>query len=256
MTKDFYEILGVDKGAEQEDIKKAYRELSKQHHPDKGGDEEKFKVINEAHSVLSDPEKRKDYDNPMRNTGNPFGDMFHGFNFRDAPFGRPRQPNPNAARRGRNIILEHLAPLHYFIFGGRLKINFSFRDVCPDCSGTGAEEKETCGNCNGAGWIVQTQHSQGMTMRSERACPKCMGRGFMASKQCTSCNGSTSRMVDKDLVFNVQPNSTEGCIVGALGEGHIGINGGPNGDLAVKLHIKLPEAGDLTEEQKKVLEEL
>jgi len=252
LTKNLYKILGIDKAAKQEDIKKAYRALSMEHHPDKGGDEEKFKVINEAYSVLSDPKKREAYDNPASQMGGfPFGDIF-GFASRS----HPGPPNPNAPRRGRNIVLEHPAPLHYFIFGGKLNVKFSFRDACPDCGGTGAEEKETCANCKGIGQIVQAQHSQGMTMRTVRACPKCMGRGFTASKQCTSCNGSTSRTVDKDLVLDIPKAINEGHVVGAAGEGHIGINGAQNGDLIVKLHIQLPKAGDLTEEQRKILEEI
>ena len=149
MTKNYYEALGVDKAADAGTIKKAYRNLSMEHHPDKGGDEEIFKEINEAYSVLSNPDKRRDYDNPMRNTGNPFEDMFSRFG---GPFGgRVRRPNPNAPRRGRNIMLEQEVSLRYFILGGKLKVNFSFRDACPECVGTGAEEKETCSACNAQG---------------------------------------------------------------------------------------------------------
>lgn len=255
MTKNYYEILGVDKGAEQVDIKKAFRALSMEHHPDKGGDEEKFKEINEAYSTLSDPQKRGDYDNPMRNSGNPFEDLFRGFGA-GGPFGHPRRPDPNAPRRGKNIVLEHLTPLHYFIFGGKLKINLSFNDACSDCSGTGAEERATCGNCNGTGQITQVQRTQGMTMRSVATCPKCTGRGFIASKQCTSCNGAASRVVEKKLVLDVPRDVSEGVVIGAAGEGHVGTNGAPPGDLIVKLHIRVPKAEDLTEEQRKVLEEL
>ena len=104
MNKDYYAVLGVDKAAGQSDIKKAYRELSKQHHPDKGGDAEKFKEISQAYTTLSDPDKRADYDNPMRNGGNPFEHMFKGFNFRGAPFGHQyKAPDINTPSRGRHI---------------------------------------------------------------------------------------------------------------------------------------------------------
>lgn len=177
MTKDYYKILGVDRGVDEATLKKAYRELVMEHHPDHGGDEEKFKEISEAYTVLSDPEKKANYDNPMRQMrgfpfGNPFGDM--------PPF---RRPDPNAPRRGRNIVLEHAAPLRYFIFGGKLKVEFSFRDPCPDCSGTGAEEKETCSNCRGVGQVMESKQGQGIFIQSTRACPACSGRGFTASKQ-------------------------------------------------------------------------
>jgi len=237
----------VDRDADQDTIKKAFRDLSKQHHPDHGGDEEKFKEINEAYSVLSDPNKRSEYDNPMPNFGGfPFG-------FNRSPF---RGPDPNAPRKGRNIILEYEAPLKYFIFGGKLKVSFSFRDACPDCNGTGAEEKETCSNCNGLGQVIEAKRAQGVFIQSSRACPVCHGRGFVPSKVCESCNGSASRMVDKEVELEIPRQIMEGYVVGAAGEGRIGINGGPPGDLIVKLHMKMPDPDQLTDEQKKVLEEL
>jgi molecular chaperone DnaJ len=251
LNKDYYAILGVDKGVGQDELKKAYRSLSKEHHPDHGGDEEKFKEISEAYSVLSDPEKRKDYDNPMRQMGGfPFGDMF-GFGGR-----QPGPPDLNAPRRGQNIMLEHPLPIHYFIFGGKFKVNFSFRDACPACNGTGAEEKETCANCKGMGQIMHMQRAQGMTMRSSIACPACMGRGFTIKRQCESCKGATYKDIDKDVTLEVPKNVREGHVVGAVGEGHIGLNGGPSGDFVVKLFMQLPQAESLNDDQRKVLEGL
>lgn len=254
MNKDYYEILGVDKEAGPRDIKKAYRALSMKHHPDHGGDEEKFKELNEAYSVLSNPEKREEYDNPMRQMGGfSFEDIFGGLGGFRPQF---RAPNVNAPRRGRNIVLEHMLPIHYFIFGGKFEVNLSFRDACPDCSGTGAEEKEICANCKGAGQVMESRQDGPMFIQSSRACPVCMGRGFIAKKQCEFCNGTASREIDKNVTLEVPANVREGQMVGIVGEGHIGLNGGPPGDLAVKLYMKLPRAEDLTEEQRKILEEI
>jgi molecular chaperone DnaJ len=255
LSKNYYETLGVDKHAESDDIKKAYRQLSMQHHPDKGGDAEKFKELSEAYSVLSDPEKRKDYDNPMRNMGNPFEDMMRGFGGAH-PFGRPQQPDPNAPRRGRNMLMEQLIPLKYFIFGGKYDLKFSFRDPCPDCAGTGAEERMTCSVCNGLGQIIEGRRGQGVFVQSARACPNCHGRGFTAKKPCEPCSGSGARTIDKDLKVNIPAGVTEGFVVGVTGEGGVGVNGAPNGDLGVKIHMQMPNPDELTDEQKRVLEEI
>lgn len=251
MNKNYYSLLGVDKSADQETIKKAYRTLSKEHHPDTGGDEEKFKEINEAYSTLSVPEKRRVYDNPQPE-GFPFGDMFGGFGPRP-PF---RPPDMNAPRQGKSIILEHAVSLRYFIFGGKLPISFSFRDSCPSCSGLGAEEKETCSDCNGVGHVVESRQNGNIFLQSSRACPKCNGRGFTATKSCNSCSGSGTCMIEKNVELEIPIGVSPGQIVGVTGEGHIGLNGGANGDLAVKLHISMPNLNELTEEQKKVLKGL
>jgi molecular chaperone DnaJ len=252
MNKNYYEILGVERDADGPTIKKVYRELSKQHHPDHGGDEEKFKEISEAYSVLSNPEKRAEYDNPnpFGGFGHPFGDIF-GQRFRQPP-----RANPNAPRRGRNIVLERAIPIKYCVFGGKLDLSVSFDDPCPDCAGSGAEEKETCSNCGGSGQVVERRQGRGVFIQSSNACGKCQGRGFTAKKPCESCKGSARRKVDRHVKIDIPRGITDGQVVGVTGAGGSGINGGPPGDLAVRLSVQWPNPDDLTEEQRAVLEEI
>ena len=249
MTKDYYKTLGVGRDSDQETIKKAFRTLSKEHHPDRGGDENKFKEINEANSVLSDPEKREDYDNPMRQMGSgfPFGDIF-GM--------RRARPNPNAPRRGRHIQMQHDAPLHLFIFGGDLKVSFSFNDVCQDCNGKGAPETESCSNCGGSGMITSVQTGQGVHIHSSGPCMVCHGSGEIPKGECDACKGLCSVKVEKEVILPIVTGIRDGQVVGAAGGGGRGVNGGPPGDLIVKLNMMLPNVDDLTDEQIKILEEL
>jgi molecular chaperone DnaJ len=246
LGKNYYEILGVNKDATPDGIKKAFRQLSKEHHPDIGGDEDKFKELNEAYSVLSNPEKRMAYDNPANNIGfNPFGDMF-----------RMRRPDPNAPRRGQPVGIDQDVPLRYFIFGGNFKANYSIRERCTSCSGTGAEEKQTCPKCNGSGQVMTTQNNQGMTITSSRPCPDCLGAGFTVIKKCSTCDGVRSVLVEKNVDLDLPANMPIGFLAKIPGAGAAGINGGPPGDLHIRFFIQLPKAEDLTEEQAKVLKEI
>ena len=251
MNKNYYEILGVAKDASEKDIKKAYRTLSKQHHPDHGGDEEKFKEINEAYSVLSSPEKREQYDNPFVN---PFENMFRGFNFRASPFGQ--RPDPNAPKRGRHIQIEYEAPIHMFVLGGQFKVSFSFDDVCENCLGRGAKEFEKCVVCNGTGMITQVRQGRGVHVQSSGPCQACRGRGGVPKEKCAVCDGRGTLKVDKEITLPIPPGVRDGQPVGAAGEGGRGLNGGPPGDLIVRLKMKYPNPEELTDEQKELLEEI
>lgn len=251
-SRDYYEILGVAKDAAPEDIKKAYRALSKEYHPDHGGDEEKFKELSEAYSTLSNPQKRRDYDNPMRNAGNPFEDIFNRF----GGSVRQHRPDPNAPRRGRHIQMEHETPMHLFIFGGELKVSFNFDDVCVECAGKGANEFDKCTQCNGSGMITQIRNERGLHMQSSRPCPTCNGRGGIPREKCGYCDGNGTIRTDKEVVLKVPRGLREGQPIGAAGEGGHGLNGGPPGDLIVKIYMKYPNPDELTEEQIKVLKEL
>lgn len=246
----------MEKNANQDDIKKAFRNLSKKHHPDHGGDAEKFKEINEAYRTLSNPEKRQQYDNP-----DPFGNNnpFGGFGFNMGPFGprmRPRT-DPNAPRAGQNIQLSYETPLHIFLLGGEIKVNISYDDVCPVCNGKGGTETEPCLDCNGQGVITHVHRQQGMTMQTSKTCPTCRGQGFKVVNNCDNCKGSGKiKIEDKEVVLKVAPGTRDGGVIGMVGEGRSGINGGPPGDLIVQLKMKYPELSELTEEQKEVLRSL
>jgi len=256
LNKDYYKILGIEKEASVGEMKTAFRSLSKKHHPDVGGDEEKFKEINEAYSVLSDPQKKQEYDNPGFSGGlggapfgfNPF-EHFGGFS--------NRRSNTNAPRRGSSIELIKEIPLHIFILGGDIKIQLSYNDPCKECGGNGATKTEQCSNCGGSGMIVGVQSIQGMHIQTSRPCPKCEGSGQISIEDCTICEGTGKIKVENKVVDVFVPfGIRDGHILVKRGEGRSGFNGGPPGDLVIQLKMKLPHKNELTEEQIKVLEEL
>ena len=258
MAKDLYNILGVDKNASQEDIKKAYRKLSLKYHPDRNpGDkeaEEKFKEINLANATLSDPQKRADYDNPMSGF-DPFSFFENGFGMRRAP--RRHKPNPNAPKKGATVSITVDVPLSHFILLEDLIVKVNFIDICVDCKGTGASESELCTECGGSGTVMHTQQGQGIFIQTSKTCPSCGGRGRVAITTCDSCDGSGRKEIkDKELKIKFVPGLRDGSKI-KLGEaGGQGLNGGPSGDVIVTLRMVIPKKEDLTEEQIEVLETL
>jgi len=251
-----YETLGVNRDATQDEIKKAYRKLSMEHHPDKGGDEEQFKKISEAYSVLKDQDSRSAYDNP-----NPFGDIFGNF-FRHGgpgPFARPRpkRPDIHAPRKGRDLKYMLDVPLGIAIFGGDVKFKLSYEDACTECNGLGATKLEKCDECDGAGSRVEVRSDRGIHMQTVTTCPKCNGMGEKAVEPCEICKGKGRVLIDnREFVVHIEKGSRDGQVQGIHGAAGEGVNGGPNGDLIVKLRLSLPNPDDLTEEQIKVLKEI
>lgn len=255
LSKDYYKILGVNKEVDVDEMKAAFRSLSKQHHPDVGGDEEKFKEINEAYSVLSNPQKRQEYDNPGLSGG------LDGFSFGFNPFeffgGRNRRPDPNAPRRGGNIEFIKEIPLYIFILGGNVEVRLSYDDFCKKCAGKGAIKTEKCSNCGGSGMVIGVQTAQGMHIQTSRPCLTCHGKGQISIEDCEVCTGTgKTKIEDKRIDIFVPFGIRDGHVLVKRGEGRSGFNGGPPGDLVVKLSMKLPIKDELTEEQIKVLEEL
>lgn len=234
MNKDYYAILEVEKNATPEDIKKSYRRLSMKYHPDKNPDnkdaEDKFKEINEAYSILSNSEKRSEYDNPI---GNPFESMFGGFD----PFSQMRRrynkPDPNAPRDGQPIGVEVELPLKTFVFGGKFKVSLSFQDGCVECGAKGFTEWQTCDLCGGEGVFNQTERSQGMTSSYIRPCPKCQTMGITGTNVCEACNGAAHTLVNKEFEFDIPVGSTLGSRFVTQGVGKKGLNGGRDGDVVI-----------------------
>jgi len=265
MEKDLYKLLGVAKDASQEEIKKQYRKLSMKYHPDKNPDnkeaENKFKEISAAYAILSDPKKRADYDNPM--SGFNIHDFFSGFNGSFSPWPGPsarrRRPNLDPNRPLKGLTVETLVdiPFTKFILCGPVDFKLDFMDICIECRGTGAKTLETCSKCNGNGQILEVRTAQGVYMQSSTICPNCKGRGSVPIDVCTVCDGNGKiEIKDKEIKFKINNNFKDGGIIKLQGAGGKGINGGPDGDLIIKLNMVLPKKEDLTEEQIKFLEEM
>jgi molecular chaperone DnaJ len=230
------------------------------YHPDhNNGDAEaeaKFKEINEAYSVLSNPEKRRSYDNP-----NFFENLFRGTGF-GFERRRPQKPDLNAPRDGQMIIIEAELPLYNFVFGGTHKIDISYHEGCVDCGGKGFHDGTECDLCQGSGYIEQVERRPGFVSSSMRPCSKCNGLGQVATTPCNSCGGSGRKYVQrKEFKFDIPVGSGVGSKFVLRGAGRSGLNGGRNGDVVLVINnIKPPELNKLTSEQveslKSVLEVL
>ncbi len=260
--RDYYEVLGVGKGAGADDIKKAYRKLAMQYHPDRNPDdkvaEEKFKEAAEAYEVLSDDDKRARYDqfgfagvdpNYGAGQGGYGGGGFGGFgDFGDlgdifGSFfggGSSRSANRNAPRRGENVGSRLDLTFEEAAFGCEKEISATRIENCGACKGTGSADGsvETCSMCRGAGQVRTTQNFMGMTMQSTTTCPQCSGRGKIVKTPCATCKGKGKVRRTQKLRVMVPAGVDDGQSVRVRGEGCVGSNGGPNGDLLVEIYIK------------------
>ena len=252
--KDYYKILGVSKEADKEEIRKAYKELAKEHHPDTGGDAEKFKEINEAHEVLSDDIKRLEYDNPMPDffgsMSNIFGGMGGFQNFRGHV---NRNKAANMPRRGQSLRYGLEILLYDAICGGEKEFNYEFIDICSKCKGLGGVNKNECEPCRSSGVITRMTMQGNVNMINQTTCQACAGRGFIVIDKCDECNGTGSITKKEKVILKLQPNTENGSVLRLAGKGGIGLNNGPPGDVLIRLKIKMPKKEDLTEEQLDVL---
>lgn len=263
MEKDLYKILEVERNVSQEDIKKSYRRLSKKYHPDHNPDnkeaESRFKEISAAYAVLSNPDRRRDYDNPASNFN--LNEFFNGFGFGGSIFSRVRRqrpkPDPNRPLKGLTINMEIGVLFTKFILNGQIDLKFDFMDICLDCKGTGAKESKICGRCNGSGQVIEVKSGQGVYMQTASTCPECKGRGGVVIENCDICSGSGKIEVkNKKVRFDVLKGMRDGSTIRLEAAGGKGVNGGVDGDLIIKLNMILPTKDDLTEEQLKILEEI
>ena len=263
--RDYYEVLGVQKGATAEEIKKAYRKAAMKYHPDRNpGDkdaEEKFKEVGEAYEVLSDDQKRARYDqygfagvDPNYGAGaggygGGFGGGFGGFgDFGDlgdifGEFfggGSSRRSNANAPRRGENVMSRLELTFEEAAFGCEKEVSVPRIENCTACNGSGSAdgEVETCSTCRGSGQVRTTQNFMGMQMQSTVACPKCNGKGKVIKTPCNTCKGKGKVRRTQKIKVKIPAGVDEGQSVRVRGEGNVGTNGAPSGDLLVEIYIK------------------
>ena len=260
--RDYYEVLGVSKGASEEEIKKAYKKLARKYHPDMNpGDkeaEEKFKEVNEANEVLSDPEKKARYDqfgfagvDPSYGAGAgggaygaggfDFGDLGDIFgSFFGGGFGGTRA-NPNAPQRGESLRTSVTISFEEAAFGCEKEITFGRIEPCSTCGGSGCKagtQPETCSRCGGRGTIRTQQNFMGMTMQSSQPCPQCGGTGTIITDPCTACRGKGKVRHTKTIKVKVPAGIDDGQSFRVRDEGNAGSNGGPNGDLLVTVSVR------------------
>lgn len=258
--RDYYEVLGVDKGADDATIKKAYRQLAKKYHPDMNpGDKEaekKFKEASEAYAVLSDPDKRRQYDQFGHSAfeGGGAGGGFGGFDFSGADFsdifgdifgdffggGSRGGARNNGPMKGANLRTSVRISFEQAVFGVEKELDLNLKDTCKTCNGSGAKpgtSQETCRKCGGRGQVV-TQHSTPFgTIRNSQVCPDCGGTGKTIKEKCPDCHGSGYISSRKKIQVSIPAGIDNGQSVRIRDKGEPGVNGGPRGDLLVEVVV-------------------
>ena len=250
--RDYYEVLGLQKGASDDEIKRAYRQMAKKYHPDvnkEPGAEEKFKEINEAYDVLSDPNKKARYDqfgfeDPTQGFGGGgqgFGGGFGGFeDIINSFFGGGRRANSNAPRQGADVEKQMTITFEDAVYGCKKKIRLSVDDECIQCGGSGAASKQdikTCQKCGGRGRVYMRQQTIFGMSQVETACPDCKGKGKTILKKCPECNGTGRVRRTKDVEITIPAGIQTGMSLRMEGYGGSGFNGGPSGDLYIQFNV-------------------
>ena len=262
MGKDYYKTLGIEKGATDQEIKRAFRALAHKYHPDKNGGEDnlkKFKEINEAYQVLSNKEKRQQYDQfgttfdqAGMGGGNPFGGQgFGGFDFSQAQgadfdlgdifgsfFGGGGPGGRARSSRGEDIQMDIDISLKESVFGKSETLSIRKQNKCQPCQGTGADKGtsfDECKTCGGTGHITSTVLG---TFRTQTACPDCQGKGKSIKDKCGACHGAGSNTENVDIRVEIPAGIDDGQSIRLAQQGNAGKNGNPAGDLYVRVHVK------------------
>lgn len=257
--KDYYETLGVDKNASEEDIKRSFRKLAKQYHPDvnkEDGAEEKFKEIGEAYAILSDQQKRAQYDQFGHaafeqgggagysgfsaddiDLGSIFEEFFGG-SFGFGGFGGNRGRQQNRATKGRDTLVHLNLSFEEAVFGCKKSIDLDLNETCTSCHGEGGSGKINCSTCNGRGRVISQQNSLFGVIQTETTCPDCNGKGHTFENTCNECRGKGHTRKHKTIEVTIPEGVDTGYQLRISGKGEAGENGGPNGDIYIEFRVK------------------
>ena len=254
--RDYYEVLGVDKNASETDIKSAFRKLAKKYHPDVSKEEnaaEKFKEAQEAYAVLSDPQKRKQYDQFGHNAFNTNGGGFSGFEgfdfgnmsdiFEDLfggmgfSSGRTRR-NSNSPRKGSDILYRITIDFEEAVYGTKKDIKIDVEENCSDCHGTGGFNAKTCSECHGSGTVTSEQRTMFGSFLTKTTCPYCHGEGTTYEKKCSNCYGKGTVKKNKTITITIPAGVDTDNRLRVSGKGEAGTNGGNPGDLYVEFTVR------------------
>lgn len=262
-SKSYYDVLGVSKDADEKEIKSAFRKLAKQYHPDvnkEAGAEAKFKEIGEAYAVLSDAEKRRQYDQfgheaftqgaSQGGFGGGFGG-FGGFNAEDIDlssifgdlfgggmFGGGNRRNANRPRKGEDSLVRVNLTFDEAVFGCKKTIEIDLDTECEECNGKGGSGETTCSTCGGRGRVVSQSRTPFGVFQSESTCPDCKGKGKTYKNTCKECRGDGHVIRKKEIEVTVPEGVDTGHQLRISGKGAAGYNGGPNGDIYIEFRVK------------------
>lgn len=261
--RDYYEVLGVDKSASEDEIKRAYKKMARKYHPDLNPDnkeaEEKFKEVNEAYEVLSDSDKKARYDQfgfagvdsnygagagggAYGAGGFDFGDLGDIFgSFFGGGFGSAQRRNPNAPQRGESIRLSVTISFEEAAFGCEKEITLNRTEPCDDCHGTGCAPgttAEVCPDCHGSGQIRIQRGGGAFTFATTAPCTRCQGTGKIIHQPCPDCKGSGSVRKQRKITVSIPAGIDDGQAISLRGQGGAGKNGGPAGDLLISVSVR------------------